>query len=63
MENWRKNYNEERPHRAIGQNMPIMLLNHVGAAIPQPPAIQSWISEQKPEKSSRRRCEDWSHCS
>ena len=34
MEDWRKYYNEERPHGAIGQNTPIMLLNHVGAASP-----------------------------
>ena len=25
---------EERPHGAIGQKTPIMLLNHVGAASP-----------------------------
>ena len=34
MEDWRKYYNEERPHGAIGQITPIMLLNHVGAASP-----------------------------
>jgi putative transposase len=34
MEDWRKYYNEERPHGAIGQNTPIMLLNRVGAASP-----------------------------
>jgi putative transposase len=27
-------YNEERPHGAIGQKTPIMLLNHDGAASP-----------------------------
>jgi len=34
MEDWRKYYNEERPHGAIGQKTPIMLLNHVGASSP-----------------------------
>jgi putative transposase len=32
MEDWRRYYNEERPHGAIGQKTPIMLLNHDGAA-------------------------------
>jgi transposase InsO family protein len=36
MEDWRKYYNEERPHGAIGQKTPIMLLNHVGATSPPP---------------------------
>ena len=31
---FRKDYNEERPHGAIGQKTPIMLLNHVDAASP-----------------------------
>jgi len=34
LENWRKYYNEERAHGAIGQKTPIMLLNYVGAASP-----------------------------
>ena len=34
LEDWRKYYNEERPHGAIGQKTPIMLLNHDGAASP-----------------------------
>lgn len=34
MEDWRKYYNEERPHGAIGNKPPIMLLNHDGAASP-----------------------------
>lgn len=34
MEDWRRYYNEERPHGAIGQRAPIMLLNHDGAASP-----------------------------
>jgi putative transposase len=33
-EDWRRYYNVERPHGAIGQKTPIMLLNHVGAASP-----------------------------
>jgi transposase InsO family protein len=36
LEDWRKYYNEERPHGAIGQKTPIMLLNHVGATSPPP---------------------------
>ena len=34
LEDWRKYYNEERPHGAIGHKTPIMLLNHGGAASP-----------------------------
>jgi putative transposase len=34
LEDWRKYYSEERPHGAIGQQTPIMLLNHDGAASP-----------------------------
>jgi putative transposase len=36
LEDWRKYYNEERPHGAIVQRPPIMLLNHDGAASPPP---------------------------
>jgi putative transposase len=35
LEDWQY-YNEERPHAAIGQKTPIVLLNHVGAASPPP---------------------------
>jgi putative transposase len=34
MEDWRRYYNEERPHGAIGQKPPIMLMNHDGATGP-----------------------------
>jgi putative transposase len=34
MEDWRKYYNEERPHGAIGQKPPMTLLNRDGAASP-----------------------------
>ncbi len=34
LEDWRKDYNEERPHGAIGNKPPITLLNHDGAASP-----------------------------
>jgi putative transposase len=34
MEDWRRYYNEERPHGAIGNLTPIMLLNHDCAASP-----------------------------
>ena len=31
---WRKYYTDERPHGAIGEKPPVMLLNHHGAASP-----------------------------
>lgn len=34
MEDWRRYYNEERPHGAIGHKAPITLFNHDGAASP-----------------------------
>jgi putative transposase len=34
LEDWRRYYNEERPHGAIGNKPPIMLMNHDGAASP-----------------------------
>jgi putative transposase len=34
LEDWRKYYNEVRPHGAIGQKTPITLLNHDGASSP-----------------------------
>lgn len=34
MEDWRRCYNEERPHGAIGNLAPIMLLNHDSATSP-----------------------------
>ena len=34
VENWRRYYNEERPHGAIGNKPPILLQNHDGAASP-----------------------------
>jgi putative transposase len=34
LEDWRKYYNEERPHGAIGQKTPISLLNHAGETSP-----------------------------
>jgi putative transposase len=34
VEDWRRYYNEERPHGAIGQKPPITLLNRDGAASP-----------------------------
>lgn len=34
MEDWRRYYNEERPHGAIGNLAPIMLLNHDSATSP-----------------------------
>jgi putative transposase len=36
VEDWRRYYNEERPHGAIGQKTPISLLNHDGVASPPP---------------------------
>lgn len=34
VETWRRYYNEERPHGAIGNRPPILLHNHVGATSP-----------------------------
>ncbi|MCW5701198.1 MAG: IS3 family transposase [Bradyrhizobium sp.] len=34
LEDWRRYYNEERPHGAIGNRTPILLQNHVGATSP-----------------------------
>ena len=34
LEDWRKHYNEDRPHSAIGYNVPIALHNPGGAASP-----------------------------
>jgi putative transposase len=34
MENWRRYYNEERPHSAIGHLPPILLQNLDGATSP-----------------------------
>ncbi|WP_420837880.1 integrase core domain-containing protein [Bradyrhizobium zhanjiangense] len=31
---WRRYYNEERPHDAIGNRATILLQNHVGASSP-----------------------------
>lgn len=36
MEDWRRYYNEERPHSGIGQNTPIQLHNFGGASSPPP---------------------------
>ena len=36
MEGWRKYYNEERPHGAIGQKAPVTLLDHNG--VPSQPS-------------------------
>ncbi len=36
MEDWRRYYNEDRPHGAIGHKPPIALMNHGGAASPLP---------------------------
>lgn len=34
LEDWRRYYNEERPHGAIGQKAPITLINRAGATNP-----------------------------
>lgn len=34
MEDWRKYYNEDRPHSAIGNKPPIALINHGAASLP-----------------------------
>jgi Integrase core domain len=35
MEDWPKDYNEVRPHNAIGNRTPISLINHPGAIAPE----------------------------
>jgi len=47
LERWRKDYNEVRPHGAIGNKTPIMLANHVQAISP--------LGVKKPENSNLRR--------
>lgn len=34
MEHWRRDYNEVRPHSAIGTKVPILLMNGSGASHP-----------------------------
>jgi putative transposase len=34
MEEWRKDYNDVRPHSAIGNKPPIMVMNGLPAALP-----------------------------
>lgn len=34
LEDWRRYYNEERPHGAIGNKTPMTLMNHGDAASP-----------------------------
>ena len=36
LEDWRRYYNEERPHGAIGNNTPISLTKSGGATSPSP---------------------------
>nr|WP_260691772.1 transposase [Rhizobium leguminosarum] len=58
MEDWRRDYNEVRPHGAIGNNMPILLMNLGGATSPplneagklQPPVVQNPGAVQKPPR-------------
>ena len=47
LENWRKYYNEDRPHGAIGNKPPVSLITPAGAS--SPPA------RQRPENSTFRR--------
>jgi hypothetical protein len=68
MEDWRKYYNEDRPHGAIGNKPPIMLLN---PQWPSQPAIVrelensslrrsiEWSQSNEPENSSFRRSKEW----
>jgi transposase InsO family protein len=50
LEDWRKYYNEDRPHGAIGNKTPVCLMTPAGAS--SPPA------RQKSENSSFRRSND-----
>ncbi|NEK47796.1 transposase, partial [Rhizobium leguminosarum] len=36
MEDWRRDYNEVRPHGAIGNKVPILLMNPGGTTSPPP---------------------------
>ena len=36
LEDWRRYYNEERPHSGIGQRTPVLLHNAGGASSPSP---------------------------
>ncbi|MGO6748229.1 integrase core domain-containing protein [Rhizobium ruizarguesonis] len=36
MEDWRRDYNEVRPHGAIGNKVPILLMNPGGVTSPPP---------------------------
>jgi len=36
LEAWRRDYNEQRPHGAIGYKVPISLQNHGGVSSPPP---------------------------
>jgi len=54
MEDWRRHYNEDRPHSAIGYNVPNALHNPGGDPSPSP-----W---KKPENSNLRRSKLRSQC-
>lgn len=54
MDDWRKYYNEERPHRAAGQIPPINVI--------EPRRRSQLAAVTKAEKSNRPRSKEWSHC-
>jgi hypothetical protein len=51
LEDWRRYYNEDRPHGAIGNKPPILLQNPGGVSSPLPC--------QRPENSTIRRSKEW----
>ena len=48
LDRWRRHYNEERPHSAIGNIPPIMLANPTGATSPPDPGQ---AENSRPERS------------
>ena len=48
LDRWRRHYNEERPHSAIGNIPPIMLANPTGATSPPDPGQ---VENSRPERS------------
>src|SRR5882762_779725 len=63
LEDWRKYYDEGRSDGSIGQKTPIMLLNHIGAAVPppciDPPTIKDG-SQRKTGTDSLMNEDKWS---
>lgn len=67
LEDWRRHYNEDRPHSAIGYNVPIACIipmalparHHETAGKFQLPAVQGWGVEQPNPRALRQVEETW----